>query len=85
MRGYGDFGRYVFQSALTDWKVNARLFSNLAVKWIIEEYGYDVEKHGEFDWALHSHNYDSRNLFEERIGKKYQWIAFYEILGKGIR
>jgi hypothetical protein len=80
--GYGDFGRYVFQSALTDWKVNARLFSNLAVKWIIEEYGYDVEKHGEFDWALHSHNYDSHNVFEERIGKKYQWIAFYEILAR---
>ena len=79
---YGDFGRYTFESAFRDWKVNAQLLSNLAVKWIIEEYGYDVEKHGKFDRRMKSHNYDRHYVMEERIGKKYQWIAFYNLLAR---
>lgn len=77
---YGDFGRYTFQSALRNWRVNAQLLSNLAVKWIIEKYGYDVEKHGEFDRMIHSDGRHSHKT--ERIGKKYQWIAFYELLAR---
>ncbi len=77
---YGDFGRYTFESAFDGWRVNAQLLSNLAVKWIVEKYGYDVEKHGKFDRKIpcdgrHSH-------MTERIGKKYQWIAFYELLAR---
>jgi len=49
---YGDFGRYTFQSGLSDWRVDVNGLSNLAVKWIIEKYGYDVEKHGEFDRSI---------------------------------
>lgn len=52
--------------------------------WIVKrayELGFDVNLHGDYDrfakdWTLH--NYDNRI---DRIGKKYQWIAFYEILG----
>ena len=80
---YGDFGRYVFEGAFDDWKdVNPQLLSNLAVKWIIEEYGYDVEKHGEFDRGIKSHNYNRHYVMEERIGKKYQWISFYDLLAR---
>lgn len=80
---YGDFGRYVFESAFKDWrKVNAQEISNLAVTWIMERYGYDVEKHGKFDGRMKSHNYDRHYVMEERIGKKYQWIAFYELLAR---
>lgn len=80
--GYGDFGRYVFQSALRNWKdANEDGLSNLAVKWIIEKYGYNVEMHGEFDRNLGSGR-GRGNAMEERIGKKYQWIAFYEILAR---
>jgi len=77
---YGDFGRYTFQSALRNWRVNARLLSNLAVKWIFEKYGYDVEKHGEFDRRVSSNGRHYHKT--ERIGKKYQWIAFYELLAR---
>lgn len=78
--GYGDFGRYTFESALSDWRVDANGLSNLAIKWIIEKYGYDVEKHGEFDRKI---GYNGRHSHKvERIGKKYQWIAFYEILAR---
>ncbi|MBX9887356.1 MAG: hypothetical protein K2Y30_05430 [Flavobacteriaceae bacterium] len=77
---YGDFGRYVFQSGLSGWRVDENALSNLAVKWIFEKYGYDVEKHGEFDRNI---DYDGRHSHKtERIGKKYQWIAFYEILAR---
>lgn len=79
---YGDFGRYVFESAFRDWKVNSQLLSNLAVKWIIEEYGYDIEKHGEFDRRIKSQNHNRHYVMEERIGKKYQWIAFYDLLAR---
>lgn len=79
-RMYGDFGRYTFQSALRNWRVNAQRLSNLAVKWIIEKYGYDLKKHGEFDRRVRSNGRYSHKV--ERIGKKYQWIAFYELLAR---
>lgn len=78
---YGDFGRYTFQSALYDWDVNPDEMSNIAVEWIFERYGYDVEKHGEFDRSIGAGR-GRRNQEQERIGKKYQWIAFFELLAR---
>lgn len=78
---YGDFGRYTFQSALHDWKdFNPNDLSNYACKLIFEEYGYDVEKHGMFDRLASSGN--RHNNEKERIGKKYQWIALYEVIAR---
>jgi|LQYC01.1.fsa_nt_gi hypothetical protein len=78
---YGDFGRYTFQSKLHDWKdFDPNDLSNYACKLIFEEYGYDVEKHGKFDRGANSGN-RHRNK-KERIGKKYQWIALYEVLAR---
>lgn len=78
---YGDFGRYTFQSALGSWKLNSNDLSNLAISWIFEKFGYDVEKHGEFDLSIGSGR--GRNTFpNERIGKKYQWIALHEMLAR---
>ena len=77
---YGDFGRYTFQSALSHWKVNYDALSNLAVEWIFEKYGYDIEKHGRFDRSIGARI--RRSTPNERIGKKYQWIAFHEMLAR---
>ena len=78
---YGDFGRYIFESALRTWKVDANGLSNLAVQWIFEKYGYDTRKHGEFDSLIGTGR--ARATFpHERIGKKYQWLAMYEILAR---
>ncbi len=78
--GYGDFGRYTFQSALDSWNINYNLLSNKAIEWIFEKYGYDVEMHGERDIDI---GYQSRRASSlERIGKKYQWIALYEIMAR---
>lgn len=51
--------------------------------WIVQrvfELGYATELHGSYDNPKHDyidHRTDSR---VERIGKKYQWIAFYQLL-----
>lgn len=81
MCSYGDFGRYTFQSAFRDWKdFDPNDLSNYACSLIFDKYGYDVEKHGKFDRnATRGDRY--RNT-KERIGKKYQWIAFYEVLAR---
>lgn len=78
--GYGDFGRYTFESALRSWDVNTDELSNIALEWIFEKYGYDVEKHGEHD--RNTDSYDRRASTIERIGKKYQWIALYEMVAR---
>ena len=77
---YGDFGRYTFQSALRPWKIEPIKLSNLAISWIFEKYGYDVEKHGKYDRTTTSR--DRRAPKTERIGKKYQWIALYEMIAR---
>jgi len=80
---YGDFGRYVFQSALSYWdtgNITIQQLSNLAVKIIFDEFGYDVELHGKFDRHFTKNYYYGRTTHKpERIGKKYQWIAFHKI------
>jgi hypothetical protein len=77
---YGDFGRYTFESALHAWDCDTNGLSNYACKLIFEKYGYDVEQHGEFD--SHAASGDRHQNKSERIGKKYQWIALYEILAR---
>ncbi|WP_034756591.1 NACHT domain-containing protein [Rossellomorea vietnamensis] len=78
---YGDFGRYVFGSALSDWKnqFNDQDLSNIATMRIID-YGYNEEEHGNYDRSLGYNNRHENQI--ERIGKKYQWIALYELLAK---
>lgn len=78
--GYGDFGRYTFESALRSWDVNTNELGNLAIEWVFEKYGYDVEKHGEYD--RNTNSYGRRSSTIERIGKKYQWIALYEMVAR---
>jgi hypothetical protein len=77
---YGDFGRYVFQREISNFelpkKLNIDLLSNLAVEWIFEKYGYNTKLHGEYDSSIVA----LASNIEERIGKKYQWIALHQIL-----
>ena len=83
---YGDFGRYIFQSALDIWDtqdITIQNLSNLAIKIIFEELGYDIDTHGEFDRYIMSKYGPGRGRpsWAERIGKKYQWIALYRLVG----
>ncbi|MDI6850982.1 MAG: ATP-binding protein, partial [bacterium] len=80
---YGDFGRYILQSALSHWdtgNITIQQLSNLAVKMIFEELGYNIELHGKFDIYVTKNYYYGRTEHKtERIGKKYQWIAFHKV------
>ena len=77
--GYGDFGRYTFQAYFYDWKqLHPMDLKNIAIKRIFE-LGYDVEKHGVYDRHCKDHGIGDRLGRTERIGKKYQWIALYEL------
>ncbi|MFV0330452.1 MAG: hypothetical protein ACK5KL_11640 [Dysgonomonas sp.] len=52
--------------------------------WIIQrvfELGYDKEIHGKYDSRVTSASARSQHKIE-RIGKKYQWIAFHEIFAR---
>lgn len=79
---YGDFGRYVFQNALQNWDVDYDKLSNWCIKKIFTKYKYSKEKNViEFDKKLGTgrHQYSKEN---ERIGKKYQWQMFFEVLAR---
>ncbi|MEB6320884.1 SMEK domain-containing protein [Staphylococcus xylosus] len=79
---YGDFGRYVFGYGVKRWEKHFNSdqeLSNIAIMRVFEM-GYNAELHGKFDIFINSHDRDNNSI--ERIGKKYQWIAFYEILAK---
>lgn len=77
---YGDFGRYVFQSSFSDWnQLNPNDLRNIAIQRIFQM-GYDVKKHGAFD--RHQSNGSRHSHTKERLGKKYQWLAFYELLAQ---
>jgi hypothetical protein len=78
--GYGDFGRYTFQSYFYHWKqLHPMDLKNIAIKRIFD-LGYDAEKHGKYDReVLQRRSYSRFFEFNERIGKKYQWIALHEL------
>ena len=52
--------------------------------WLVKrayELGFDVNKHGEYDSFAKNWTFRHPDDRIDRIGKKYQWIAFYEIMG----
>lgn len=78
---YGDFGRYVFQSALRNFDVDDKKMFNYAMHYIFNELGFNEEYFEEHD--RHCGGYDRhRTAKTERIGKKYQWITMYNMLAR---
>lgn len=76
---YGDFGRYVFQSALKYFDVDEDEMYKQAMSFIINDLGYT----NELDKGNNHWGYDrSETKKVERIGKKYQWIALHNILAR---
>ena len=78
---YGDFGRYTFGSTFRQFSgvclVNLQAH---ALNIIFCELGYTDDFFAEFDTS-HKVNYDRSDGGDfDRIGKKYQWIAFYRLL-----
>lgn len=77
----GDFGRYVFDSSFHYWKdeINIENLQKIALKNVFDL--YDINLHGKFDNLEFKHSWNRYYSKTERIGKKYQWIVFYNMLG----
>lgn len=86
-----DFGHYIVDNSFSNFSTKliqnspkgkfVRLDSYGARNWIIKrvfELGYDREIHGEYDSIVGRYAY-YKGIYE-RIGKKYQWIAYYELM-----
>lgn len=80
---YGDFGRYVFQSALRDFDVEQKNIFHYAVSFILNDLGYQEDTLGKIDKGYRYRSHSRHDTIKvERIGKKYQWIAMYNILAR---
>ncbi|NBA01558.1 hypothetical protein GTU75_05365 [Erysipelothrix rhusiopathiae] len=80
---YGDFGRYVFESALYNFvDVDLENIYHYSMQYIREELKYTDELFGEYDTRIHHPLIRGDVDRYERIGKKYQWIAMYHILAR---
>lgn len=81
--GYGDFGRYTFESYIHRWDeckgYSASLLRNYALDLIFEKYKFDARVYSRHD-SINDHFRGNRPVME-RFGKKFQWIALYEVLG----
>lgn len=80
---YGDFGRYTLQPMLRPFEYNfqdIQLLANIATQRAFE-YGYDFKLFGEYDNNIKKYLNKHENYIE-RIGKKYQWIATFEVLSR---
>lgn len=76
---YGDFGRYVFESALYDFDCDKLALKNYSMNIIFNEIGYNKAL-SDYDCSRSISYYPGQTDKSERIGKKFQWIAFYKIL-----
>lgn len=81
LTGMGDFGRYVLQSALHDVDATDRKAllhdAESAVFHRVLELGWTPGRFGQSDRGRSGHD-----RVVERVGKKYQWIGFYEVMGR---
>jgi hypothetical protein len=82
LSGWGDFSRYVLEDALRDIVCDDRkALQHDAERAIFDrvlELGWTAERFGEID--KRRSGLDNHKV--ERVGKKYQWIGFYETLGR---
>jgi len=57
---------------------------SIAQRWILQrvfDLGWTAEKFGGFDRDINAHMWSRDAQKSERMGKKYQWIAYHEFLG----
>lgn len=63
-----------------------RFDAEFAASWVLQrvvELGWTSKRFGNFDQRVYRFRYDGRSAHKaERIGKKYQWIAYCELLGR---
>jgi hypothetical protein len=95
--GYGDFGRYTMEAHMHAWlntrltkpypkKDKRKGFEGLVARaWVLQrvaELGWTPERFGEYEKNLRDYGRSANeDTKQERISKKYQWIALNELEG----
>ncbi len=81
---YGDFGRYTFQSSLDYFEnIDIDNLYHYAMQYIRDVLKYKNSYFTDYDSYSRRAFSDRSNTKKcERIGKKYQWITFYNILAR---
>lgn len=80
---YGDFGRYVFQSALRHFNdVDIVNLYHYAMQSIRDELNYNDALDRYDSSYIHRGYFRNDTKKIERIGKKYEWITLYNILAR---
>lgn len=81
---YGDFGRYTFQSSLDYFEnIDIDNLYHYAMQYIRDVLEYKNSYFTDYDSYSRRAFSDRSNTKKcERIGKKYQWITFYNILAR---
>ncbi len=80
---YGDFGRYIFERALSSFEIDHDMVFKYSISFILNNLGYTNALFGEYDLIVNENNFSRFNNPKiERIGKKYQWIAMNHILAR---
>lgn len=79
---WGDFARYIFESNIEKWNqyFSSKELIYMGIRRLLE-IGYDPKKFSEFD-KLDGKYFDRYGNIEERMGKKYQWIVFHEMMAR---
>jgi hypothetical protein len=63
-------------------RVSNKIIKHLIMKKVLD-LGWTVERFGEFDGTVNRYSHAGREARKpERIGKKYQWIAYHEVLAR---
>lgn len=82
LTGMGDFGKYILEPAIRDLRApDRKAILDIAERAIfdrVRDLGWSPEKFDSIDSRLRRGRSDGP---VERFGKKYQWIALYEVLG----
>ena len=70
------------RSSLAPAEANSADLVTYALQRVIQ-YGWTAKRFGEFDHTVHLWKNMGREAHKaERIGKKYQWIAYHELLAR---
>lgn len=78
--GYGDFGRYIFDSALSCFSgFDREKVFKYAFFYLIKHLKYDEKLFSNYDCSI-GYGRDRHYSKKERIGKKYEWITMYHTL-----
>lgn len=82
LTGMGDFGRYILTPALGHIAADDEQALNRDVERALFDRVLDLGWTSERFKSVDSGRHSGHDGVVERVGKKYQWIAFYEVLGR---